>query len=108
MTKHYGWWMMLQQDEFQHLIDPGNQVCVLLASHWIAVKQIMAIITETERKASAKMPGPRKDHSIELGIMRWLKHLNGLVDAAHQVWNQWPLWVEAHLDQDRGYFGKTW
>ncbi|KAK3387680.1 hypothetical protein B0H63DRAFT_470694 [Podospora didyma] len=114
MTAHYGWWMMMPHEDFQRLVDPDNQVAVLLATHWIALKQIMATITETEEKGAAKVPdssssssGSRPEHSIELGIIRWLKYLNRLVDQDHVRYNQWPVWVETQLDLDRGFFGKT-
>ncbi len=98
---------MLPHDRFQHLIDPGNQVCLLLAAHWIALKQIMATITEMETSARAKHPEAQNDRGIELGIIRWLKYLNRMVDAEHLPYNQWPLWVEAQLDRDRSFFGRT-
>lgn len=108
MSQHYAWWMLLPHDQFQHLIDQDNQVCGLLASHWIALKQIMAIITETEWKAGgeAAKKSPRGG-DIELGIIRWLKYLNGLVDADHVGYNRWPKWVEVQLERDRSFFGKT-
>lgn len=108
MTNHYAWWMMLPHDQFQQIVDPTNQVCILLGSHWIALKQIMAIITETESKGFKKTPEQQsRSGDIELGIIRWLKYLNRLVDHDHVVYNQWPMWVEAQLDRDRGFFGKS-
>ncbi|KAK3946164.1 C6 zinc finger protein [Diplogelasinospora grovesii] len=109
MTAHYGWWMMLPHEQFQRLVDPSNQLAILLASHWIALKQIMAIITETQDKAAVKGRDRenRGGHGIELGIIRWLKYLNRMVDAEHQLYNQWPRWVEAQLARDRAFFGKT-
>jgi hypothetical protein len=98
---------MLPHEQFRHIIDPNSQVCVLLASHWIALKQIMAIITEKEGLASGEALKKQNEGDIELGIIRWLKHLNGLVDADHAGYNQWPMWVEAQLDRDRSFFGKT-
>ncbi len=107
MSDHYGWWMMLPHDQFQRIIDPSNQNCILLATHWIALKQIMAAITETEERARAKRPPKKANNDISLGIIRWLKYLNQRVDAEHVVYNQWPMWVEAQLDADRMVFGKT-
>ena len=107
MTKQYGWWMQLSHDEFQHIVDPNNQVCIVLAAHWIALKQIMGTILETELKAGAQPPQPSKERGISVGIIRWLKYLNRLVDLEHLAYNQWPLWVEAKLDKDRGFFGRT-
>ncbi|KAB5585805.1 hypothetical protein GE09DRAFT_1072029 [Coniochaeta sp. 2T2.1] len=105
MSAHYSWWMMLPHEQFRHIIDPDNQVCVLLATHWIALKQIMATITETEAKASGK--AANKEGDIEIGIIRWLRYLNGLVDAEHVAYNRWPMWVEVQLERDVGFFGKT-
>ncbi|KAF2965962.1 hypothetical protein GQX73_g7633 [Xylaria multiplex] len=102
-----GWWMQIPHENFQSLIDGGNQVCLLLASHWIALKQIMAKITGVEHRQRPQQPG-RKDGDMDLGMVRWLKYINRQVDVDHQRYNQWPLWVEAQLDIDLGYFGKDW
>ncbi|KAI0542157.1 C6 zinc finger protein [Xylaria digitata] len=107
LCKHYGWWMQIPHETFQSLIDGGNQVCLLLASHWIALKQIMANITGVEHRQRPQQPG-RKDGDMDLGMVRWLKYINRQVDIDHQRYNQWPLWVEAQLDIDLGYFGKDW
>jgi hypothetical protein len=96
---------MLPHEQFQQIIDPDSQVCVLLASHWIALKQIMATITETEVKASGA--ARKSGANIEIGIIRWLKYLNRLVDPAHVAHNQWPMWVEAQLERDVSFFGKS-
>ena len=105
MSQHYAWWMMLPHEQFRQVIDSDNQVCILLASHWIALKQIMATITEAEWRASGE--AKKAGNDIEIGIIRWLKYLNGLVDGDHVVYNQWPIWVEAQLERDVGFFGKT-
>ncbi|KAJ3560269.1 hypothetical protein NPX13_g9359 [Xylaria arbuscula] len=104
LCKHYGWWMQIPHENFQLLIDGGNQVCLLLASHWIALKQIMATITGAEH-SQRQNPG-RKDGDMDLGMVRWLKHINRHIDLEYQQYNQWPLWVEAQLDINLGYFGK--
>ncbi|KAI0472469.1 C6 zinc finger protein [Xylaria cf. heliscus] len=105
LCKHYGWWMQIPHENFQNLINGENQVCLLLASHWIALKQIMATITGVEHKQRAQQSN-RKDGDMDIGIVRWLKHINRHVDMDHQQYNQWPFWVEAQLDIDLGYFGK--
>lgn len=97
--------MQISHENFQSLIDGENQVTLLLASHWIALKQIMATITSVEHKQREKRP-KRKDGDLDLGMVRWLRHLNRQVDVEHQRYNQWPLWVEAQLDIDLGYFGR--
>lgn len=106
MTTQYGWWMMLPHDQFQRVIDTTNQVNILLSAHWIALKQIMAIITEKEYEAGAR-PQNATEGGVEPGMLRWLKYLNRLVDAEHKVYNQWPVWVETQLDRDPCFFGKT-
>ncbi|KAI0113734.1 C6 zinc finger protein [Nemania sp. FL0031] len=105
LCKHYGWWMQIPHENFQSLIDGGNQVSLLLASHWIALKQIMATITGVEHR-QRRQQTKRNDGDMDIGMVRWLKHINRHVDAEHQQYNQWPLWVEAQLDADLGYFGK--
>jgi hypothetical protein len=107
MSKQYAWWMLLPHEQFRQIIDPENQVCILLASHWIALKQIMAVITEAEWKAKGETAQRASGGNVELGMIRWLKHLNRLVNVDHAAYNQWPMWVEAQLDRDRGFFGKT-
>ncbi|KAJ4307141.1 hypothetical protein N0V88_000518 [Collariella sp. IMI 366227] len=104
----YKWWMMLPHDKFQRLVDPTNQAIVLLSTHWIAMEQIMATITEAERKGAVKMPtGKQLEGSVSLGSIGWLSWLNAQVDADHLMYNQWPMWVQAQLEKDRGFFGRT-
>ncbi|KAI8956036.1 C6 zinc finger protein [Xylaria longipes] len=105
LCKHYGWWMQIPHKNFQSLVNGENQVCLLLASHWIALKQIMAIITDVEHKQRPQRV-KQKDGDMDIGMVRWLKHINKHVDMDHQQYNQWPLWVEVQLDIDLGYFGK--
>jgi hypothetical protein len=101
--------MMLPHDQFQKIVDPDNQVAILLGAHWIALKQIMATITEVEAKARAKEPArPEVDkHDASHGIGKWLKYLNRCVDAEHVQYNAWPMWVEAELERDPACFGRT-
>ncbi|KAI0137312.1 C6 zinc finger protein [Xylariales sp. AK1849] len=106
LCKHYGWWMQIAHDNFAYLIDPSNTVCILLASHWIALKQIMATITEKEHGVRAQ-ESKRREGEMDLGMVRWLKHLNRQVGQDYQQYNQWPAWVEAQLNQDLKFFGKT-
>jgi hypothetical protein len=97
--------MQIPHENFQSLIDGGNQVSLLLASHWIALKQIMATITDIEhRQRPPQMK--RKEGDMDIGMLRWLKYINRQVDAEHQQYNQWPLWIEAQLDINLAYFGK--
>lgn len=105
LCKHYGWWMQIPHENFQSLIDGDNQVCLLLASHWIALKQIMATITGAEH-SQRPQSAIRKDGDMDMGMVRWLKHINRQVGIDHQRFNQWPLWVEAQLDRDLSCFGK--
>lgn len=81
-----------------------SQTMVLLASHWIALKQIMATVTNAEHECREK--APPKESAVDLGIIRWLGHLNRQVDHEHLVYNRWPLWVEEQLKQDLTFFGK--
>ncbi|GAP83844.2 putative C6 zinc finger protein [Rosellinia necatrix] len=105
LCKHYGWWMQIPHENFQSLIDGSNQVCLLLASHWIALKQIMAIITGAEHSQRPQQLR-RNDGDMDMGMVRWLKHINRQVGIDYQQFNQWPLWVEAQLDRNLCYFGK--
>ncbi|KAI2784008.1 hypothetical protein F4815DRAFT_262625 [Daldinia loculata] len=118
LCKHYGWWIQLPHAQFQRLVDPENQTCTLLAAHWIAIKQIMAPVTETEHRLRAREPRHQNHHqegdsssknngNMNLGMVRWLKYLNRQVDAEHRRHNDWPAWVEEQLDRDPTFFGKT-
>jgi hypothetical protein len=110
LRQHYAWWMMLPHEHFQKVIDPSNQVGILLATHWISVKQIMATITEMEHKCRAMEPEKKTEvdeNDAWNGIGKWLRFLNGRVDADHRRYNAWPIWVEAQLDRDPKCFGRT-
>ncbi|KAK1459040.1 C6 zinc finger protein [Colletotrichum melonis] len=104
LSKHYGWWIQLPHEKFQRVIDMTSQTMVLLASHWIALKQIMATVTNAEHECREKAP-PKKS-AVDLGIIRWLGYLNRQIDHEHLVYNRWPLWVEEQLKQDLTFFGK--
>ncbi|KAI1210413.1 uncharacterized protein F4807DRAFT_423339 [Annulohypoxylon truncatum] len=104
LCRHYAWWIGLPHERFRRLIDPSSQVFALLSAHWVALKQIMAPITEAE--ASLRAREPRGGRGVDLGTSRWLKHLNRQVDAEHRRYNDWPVWVEEQLDRDMTFFGK--
>ncbi|KAM0329131.1 hypothetical protein ACHAQA_004427 [Verticillium albo-atrum] len=104
MKDHYGWWIMLPHEQFQRVIDRGDQVMVLLAAHWIALKQIMATITQHEYDMRQKAPA--ESDSTEEGMLRWVRYLNRQVDSAHRRYNTWPEWVVTRLDEDLNFFGK--
>ncbi|KAF4494861.1 UPC2-regulatory involved in control of sterol uptake [Fusarium agapanthi] len=107
-TAQYGWWMLLPHDTFQALIDSDNQVMMLLHSHWVAINEIMSPISGQERNVSEKYPPERDDQpQLDPGFARWLKHINANIDLEHQIYNQWPMWVEEQLDQDITFFGRT-
>ncbi|KAI1329320.1 hypothetical protein F5Y16DRAFT_418183 [Xylariaceae sp. FL0255] len=101
LCTHYGWWMNLPHETFQSLIDPNNQTCLLLATHWVALKQVMVTYLAVRRQLNPV----RHDANMGQGTRGWLKHSNQQIDAEHQQYNQWPLWVEAQLDIDPTYFG---
>ncbi|KAK7415533.1 hypothetical protein QQZ08_012311 [Neonectria magnoliae] len=107
-TKQYGWWMLLPHHQFQELINPNNQVMLLLHSHWISLNEIMAFITQQELLARQKAPPPCENQAdIDPGFQRWLRYMNAHVDYEHQIYNQWPMWVEEQLNRDISFFGKT-
>ncbi|KAL0940719.1 C6 transcription factor [Colletotrichum truncatum] len=103
--KHYGWWMQLPHEKFQRVINPLNQTMILLATHWVSLQQVMVTITRVEHECREKAPEPKED-SPDLGIIRWLRYLNKQIDYEHQIYNQWPLWVEYQLNRDLSFFGK--
>ncbi|KAH7366861.1 C6 zinc finger protein [Plectosphaerella cucumerina] len=107
IQKQYGWWIMLPHDKFQQIIDLENQTAVLLATHWIAIKQIMANIMVHEHDAAQKAPPARMgDGGGDPGMARWLRWLNAKVDFEHGMYNAWPQWVQEQLDRDMEFFGR--
>ncbi|KAI1388770.1 uncharacterized protein F4822DRAFT_429385 [Hypoxylon trugodes] len=131
LCAHYGWWIQLPHSRFRRLVDPTSQTATLLATHWIALKQIMWRVTSAEHRLRAQEPRdipvvkPKKDGDgsnkdthgnekdedgdilVDPGMARWLKYLNRQVDAEHRRYNDWPVWVQQQLDRDIRYFGKT-
>ncbi|KAK0674449.1 hypothetical protein QBC41DRAFT_377944 [Cercophora samala] len=133
MTRHYTWWMMLPQEEFRVLVEvPGDQVSVLLGAHWVAIKMIMAVVTEGEMMGSAERErrvvvgeggevkeeegwkegkDPRRRMEEEggprEGIGRWLRWLNRETKGGWRGYGGWTRWVEERLKEDLGYFGKS-
>jgi hypothetical protein len=99
--------MMLPHSTFQQLIDLNRQSMLILHAHWIALSQIMAFITECENDVREKRPtSSSTDHGPAPGFVKWLKFLNARVDYEHQIYNQWPMWVESQLDKDLTFFGR--
>jgi len=100
---------MLPHEKFQRVIDPSNQIMTLLGAHWIALKQIMAFITEAEYRVRDRVQRDSGSGGggMDLGIIRWLRYLNAAVDDQHRRYNRWPMWVEEQLDGDLRFFGKS-
>lgn len=97
--------MMLSHDTFQEVINMDNQLMMLLHAHWIALSQIMTFISEQEYAVREKHPD-MQDTTIDPGFLRWLKYINARIDYEHQIYNQWPMWVEEQMDRDISFFGK--
>ncbi|KAG8160523.1 hypothetical protein KVR01_010059 [Diaporthe batatas] len=104
MGNHYTWWVMLPQDQFARIVDPSDQVFILLAANWIAIKQIMAVITEVEKEWTKK---ENDKDNVEEGMGRWLRYLNRQVEPELIHYNQWPMWVQGQLEMDPCFFGKA-
>ena len=114
--------LQIPHASFTHLVDPYNQTCLLLSTHWIALKKIMKTITDAEHRvkasaspssSSSSSSQPRNgddegasgdDPDPDVGITRWLWYLNRQIDAEHRPYNGWPLWVQAQLDRDLKFF----
>ncbi|KAH0421418.1 hypothetical protein CcaCcLH18_13436 [Colletotrichum camelliae] len=108
ISKHYGWWIQLQHDKFQRVIDMSNMTMVLLATHWIAAQLVMASVTKAEHECRKKAPPKKeKDNPEDTGsIVRWLRYLNRQIDHEHLLYNQWPVWVEDQMGRDHFFFTK--
>ncbi|RYP14987.1 hypothetical protein DL765_005984 [Monosporascus sp. GIB2] len=94
--------IQIPHESFAYLINPENQVCLLLATHWIALKKIMATITDAESRVNPSSPS--QDGDPDIGMGRWLKYLNRQIDDEHREYNQWPMWVEEQLERDLDFF----
>ena len=99
--------MLLPHQRFQELINPNHQVMILLHAHWVALNEIMAFILQQENKARDQKHSRQSQCDIDPGFQRWLKWYNAHVDYEHQIYNQWPMWVEEQVEQDVSYFGKS-
>ncbi|KAK8086988.1 hypothetical protein PG994_001962 [Apiospora phragmitis] len=94
ICKHYDWWLQMPHERFQYLVDPANHVCHVLATHWIAIKQIMTpehLVNSREKTA--------RDKHTDMGTIRWLKYLNRQLPFEYRQYNWWPVWVEEQLDR---------
>ena len=94
------------------MIKQEKKKILLMKLHWIELLQIMVFIYEQELTVRAKEPrqSPAEQGPQGLdnpGFHRWLRHLNAMIDYEHQMYNQWPMWVEEQLQKDMGFFGKT-
>ncbi|KAI1633933.1 hypothetical protein F4809DRAFT_621121 [Biscogniauxia mediterranea] len=100
---YYGWWTQMSHEEFQSIADPQSQTGLLLATHRIALKQLMTTVTEAGLRAAARSTH-RKEHDLDMGMYRWLRHINRQIDPEHRRYNRLPMWVEAQLDRDKNFF----
>ncbi|KAK0635062.1 hypothetical protein B0T17DRAFT_515185 [Bombardia bombarda] len=92
LAKHYAWWMTLPHEQFQHVANQNNQAMLLLATHWIALKQIIMMATSTTTVGSQA-----EEMGIDMGMKRWLSHLNSHVHLEYAEFNSWPRWVEMQM-----------
>lgn len=95
--------MMLPHATFQQLINLNRQTTILLHTHWIALSQMMVLVSEREHDQEFT----RQDLSTDAGFIRWLSYLNARVDLEHQAYNQWPVWVDRQLCRDGSRPGKS-
>lgn len=75
-----------------------------MVSSGIALKQVMATITNAEMMVSPQKQN--EEHDLEGGMARWLRWLNKQIKLEYLSYNQWPIWVEEQLSIDPGFFGK--
>lgn len=97
---------MLPHDTFEALINPENQVMMLLHSHWIGINEIMTPITGQEKQVAVKYSERETEPDTDPGFARWLKYINAHIDYEHQIYNQWPMWIEEQLDRDITCLGR--
>ncbi|KAI5927991.1 hypothetical protein F4810DRAFT_646336 [Camillea tinctor] len=105
LFSNYFWWMQMSHEDFQALADPQSQTGLLLSTHWIALKQLMVTSYDVENGVVTRSVH-RKEHSLDMGIYRWLGYINRRIDPEYRQYNQLPMWVEAQLDRDENFFCK--
>lgn len=50
MGNHYGWWMLLPHADFARIVDPNDQVFMLLATHCTST---ICFLTQSEKDGAA-------------------------------------------------------
>ncbi|KAL1885341.1 hypothetical protein Cpir12675_006990 [Ceratocystis pirilliformis] len=122
LRTQYRWWMTMPHHQFCKVINPTNQVMVLLNTHWIGLNQMLAAVADPNRSTrqhhqqsqqggNSRHGGSHHHHgylsTIQLGGFKWLKYTNRLVDYTHQFYNTWPTWVEQQLLRDPNVFSSS-
>jgi len=129
LRKQYGWWIMQPHSRFARLINLNDQLMVLLATHWISLHAIMETVTEVEQELAGQKPGSdertdglsgeaRSDIKsrigkrgaggpVDMGMTRWLRWLNPMVEPRHLKYNVFPAWVLDQMEKNPTFFGRS-
>jgi hypothetical protein len=79
----YGMFFAMTHDEFQHFINPANEIGQLLQAHFVAVQFLLSPITVREL-------GDRKPEKPTNESVRWLHAILRRVSPQMQEFFEWP------------------
>lgn len=78
--------------DFHHLIDPTNQIGLLLQAHLIALQTMLEPVLKHEVVPRKGENGAKPDHR---GSVAWLDTIHGKVGEEMREWFEWPMmWAE--------------
>lgn len=88
-------WTMSHED-FQHFINPANEIGQLLQSHFVAVQLLLTPITVHEM-------GDRKPEKPNNGVNRWLGAILERVSPQMREFFEWPISVAEGVETGSFY-----
>jgi hypothetical protein len=86
----------MTHEEFQHFIDPANEIGQLLHAHFVAVQLLLSPITVREL-------GDRKPEKPTNESRRWLGAILERVSPQMQEFFEWPISVAKDVDTGSFY-----
>jgi hypothetical protein len=77
---------IMTHDEFQHFINPANEIGQLLQAHFVAVQILLSPIAACEK-------GDRKPEKLSNECKRWFGAILDRVSPQMQEFFEWPTYV---------------
>jgi hypothetical protein len=87
---------IMTHDEFQHFINPTNEIGQLLQAHFVAVQILLSPITAREM-------GDRKPEKPSNESKRWLGAILDRVSPQMQEFFEWPTYVAKGVETGSFY-----